>query len=383
MYLALLLLAVVMFVGDALVESGMKTERGAELVQAGSNLFRFVRAQPDTGGVVRQYWRCRKAGCCAGLVLSEPQASGSRTILTIGAGHSIDCGDDTTALLACALRQDFVRASCAGALRGETVSQRVYQQIRSRVPAAQIPFMPTYESLRRSAQRAVNRTRPPEPSSLTDLTSIPQQFLNDLDGEPYVRFFLQFPDDDGTTTKILGFGTERDLLRLFRSRLVFGDGTFKIVPRIWNEENAGQFFSLSSLFGVPDAEHLYNRFTCLMSRKTSTAYRHLFRELYSIAETMGVTIEWVSFKVDYESAILVVLREFSIFLAPERPGWLHLSLLLYNQDFLLQFFSFDEGNQGQILIFSFSTSFPFSLLSLSLPLTLPPSWLHYSWRSSA
>ena len=222
--------------------------------------------------------------------------------------------------MALVLRQEFVRRSCEGGLRGANVSKALYNELRARVPNAHIPFMPTYDSVRRSAQRAVNRTRPSEPASLADLVIIPDEFQYDSDGLPFVWCFVEFEDEDGSMTKILCFGTERDFRKLCRARLVLVDGTFRIVPRLWNETNAGQFFSLSTFFGAYNSEHLYNRFSCLMSRRTSKAYQVLFEQIDLIAQRLSIPIEWESIKVDFESGLLPVLREFGRYLATLRVG---------------------------------------------------------------
>lgn len=104
--------------------------------------------------------------------------------------------------------------------------------------------MPARPNLRKQISRARLRQMPPNPTRISDLQEIPDEYTQTLGGSKFLLYdsYYDEEDEDEDCGRILIFSSSENLVQLFRCNVWFVDGTFKTAPSV--------FFQLFSILGA-------------------------------------------------------------------------------------------------------------------------------------
>lgn len=133
--------------------------------------------------------------------------------------------------------------------------------------------LPERNTLKRKVNRYQNKNRPRLPEGLEDVVIKPP-----YDKTLRHRQFLQFDsrdhedeyEDEDDVGRVLIFYTDKSLECLVRSKIVFCDGTFKVVPLI--------FYQLYTIHGTV-LGHVFPLIYVLTTRKTQQTYKVILSHL--------------------------------------------------------------------------------------------------------
>ena len=92
--------------------------------------------------------------------------------------------------------------------------------------------------------------------------------------------------------RIIIFATDSNLGALCRADIIYGDGTFKCVPKLFKQLYT--FHTFSGKSSIP-------RVFCLLTGKSSLIYTRLFEELKSLCKEVGLLFNPHKFMIAFES----------------------------------------------------------------------------------
>lgn len=136
-----------------------------------------------------------------------------------------------------------------------------------------ISNMPQRNDLMRNINRIQNRHRPINTNTLENLV-IEAPYNRTKNGDLFCQYDSVNDNPDEEERFIL-FYTIKDLERLCNSRIMLGDGTFKVVPNM--------FYQLYTFHGVVNG-HTFPLIYCICTHKTENLYRCMMMRL-SLHET--------------------------------------------------------------------------------------------------
>lgn len=152
--------------------------------------------------------------------------------------------------------------------------------------------LPERANLFRTINRHQNKTRPPIPSTLSEL-EIEVPYNVTKNGHVFLQLFLRSPE------AVVMFYTEDALRLLCQSTVIFGDGTFKVSPRI--------FYQLYTIHGLVFGT-AFPLVYCLTSRKTESTYNTIFKHLKEHAQALQLSLAPPTIMTDFEKATMNASR---------------------------------------------------------------------------
>lgn len=229
-----------------------------------------------------------------------------RDFISDSGAHELNCFPDQQGVINALARQLIMENARIPIGSTRTDHQESYLSVRDQVPVQYRAQIPSYSQMRRSMDRAAHENIPLLPESLEAFNTIPDTLVTVQD-QPFVLFFNSYTCERyESTQKILCFATEQDCRHLCSAERVFMDGTFQIVPFPF-DGRAGQLFTLSTLFGAENTQHLYMRVYVLCSQRTLQMYKVLFEQLFSVFSSRfginTVSIRWKTITCDFEIAL--------------------------------------------------------------------------------
>jgi hypothetical protein len=214
-------------------------------------------------------------------------------------GHSSSCGIHPFAPLHC----KYINLIMNSILYGDTL-HKAYARIiiegpnnlTSICPEAAATF-PTEQKLRKPAYRLYSKMFPKTPSSLP--IDIPEKWyhiLGDINNE---KFILTHEILDNNTEFII-MGSERVSNALFRAKVWYVDGTFKVCPDLFQ-----QLFSIHFIANDRLIAGLY----CILTHKTQDIYIRVLNKVKEIATSRNITLQVTNVMADFEDGLRNALRQ--------------------------------------------------------------------------
>ncbi|CAN7945721.1 unnamed protein product, partial [Ixodes pacificus] len=252
--------------------------------------YKYYKRRQNANGMVA--WRCCRytSSGCAASILTEEDNVKSRS-------HDHNHAPDEATLVKDQLR---VALKKAAASNPNTPVPRLFQEelLRtcSAVPDEVAAEVPTFASLKDTMYRERRSAQPPLPSSATTLQ------LNDThkkteSAEP----FLVVDDRSDPSSCILAFATRDGMQRLSSAKIIFADGTFFVVPHIYDQ--------LVTLHVVTEGVHSAAVYFLLSGRSRQT-YVRAFQGLKAAFLSAGIAFSAPDiFMTDFEQALIGGLRD--------------------------------------------------------------------------
>lgn len=163
--------------------------------------------------------------------------------------------------------------------------------------AEKVMALPNFNTMRSTMARARSDILPPAPKTLADIS---QQFLlaNCLVSDGASSFLIS---DSQDPERILVFGNlSYSLQRLAGAETVFIDGTFFVVPTVFEQLFTFHVFICGQVFPV-----LY----VLLPRKTEAIYVKMWRMIAAILAVYHLNLQaWRTVVSDFEAAIIASVR---------------------------------------------------------------------------
>ena len=162
----------------------------------------------------------------------------------------------------------------------ESVSSVIYREQLLQAPLEVAALIPSKETVRRALRYQRSKLRPPLPVTAADLQLAPYQTLTHAND----RFLLADVVHEGN--RILLFISGFFLNLLCEAPLVFGNSTFRTVPRVFTQLFTVNFKYHSKLLPVVYA---------LVRRKTQRVYEHILQEIQTAAANRGFQFQPAQF----------------------------------------------------------------------------------------
>lgn len=277
--------------------------------------YRYLHSRRAKG---RRYWDCdrvRTKQCSARAVTNDP-ADGAPVVVFKGPSESSHLhAPNHEEVQADILTQTLKRKAAenpgqppAQILRNELAG--VSQGVRSE--------MPQREALTKAMRRQRQKDMPANPGSLEEMGAVPQRYQKTLLGEKFLLHDSRTNHDDDDSedddvdteagydeeTRVLVFGTVRNIELLCRSDTWFLDGTFKTAPTIFT-----QLFTVMGLrprAGHPTNESVALPFVyALLSHKTEIQYTAVLNAVKNAVDEFSVPNQCVPQQImtDFEKGI--------------------------------------------------------------------------------
>lgn len=264
-----------------LVESAKK---GKNLVFVGN---RYYKNGNDVGKSIT-YWRCVKRTTCNGTVqtvyLHPSHTSNKLEVLKIGNRHTHEA-DEVERQVETVMRGLKRRAK-------ENPNEQPLKLLRSELEKVEneevLLKLPERQSVIKTIQRQQGQTRPKIPPTLEALQVV-HPYNVTLSNEK----FLQFDSGETDSNRILMFYTQAHLKQLCSSRVIFGDGTFKVCPK--------PFYQLYT-FHTEVFGHVFPAVYALTMRKDEATYNTMLTHLKQHASEMNWNFSPSYFMLDFEMA---------------------------------------------------------------------------------
>ena len=184
------------------------------------------------GAQVVEYFKCCR--CEARMTTTLAAADGTRTTISV-CEHNPQCEADEGHIIAEVFRHQYLML-VAGRASSALSMMDCYNQVLDGVPEAQVHLIPAHASIVRSGHRkavGVYRCRYMyllfyynisiikfqyfndvtgmygSPRVMADFMEIPQMYTL-CDDEPFLCFFLEYEEDDGSMGTLLGFAKRSD-----------------------------------------------------------------------------------------------------------------------------------------------------------------------------
>lgn len=215
----------------------------------------------------RQAWRCvRKNDKCTGRIYTHDDRFLSETRPHF---HDPDFTD-------CEVKE-ILSETKEIAASSSTCPSEILTSLKRKASAAaqlQLPEKPAWKSTIHYVRRSENPT-PPAPTSLADLTLAPGDILS-FSNEEMLIF-----DNKSADSRIIIFGTQKNLDILLRCPSWYVDGTFKCSPHL--------FYQMITIHGeVPDFENgnpwVFPLVYILLTHKDADIYKETFEYLATLRD---------------------------------------------------------------------------------------------------
>ncbi|XP_071096013.1 uncharacterized protein [Haliotis cracherodii] len=125
-------------------------------------------------------------------------------------------------------RVNFVSDLCKRAREETTQIQALYEEQVTQVDEANIPAMPSFQSVKSALYRHRRKTIPALPRSRSAV-DIEDKWSETTDGRPFLLF------SDGDDDKILAFSTAEQIQALQEADTLYMDATFTACPGLWDQ----------------------------------------------------------------------------------------------------------------------------------------------------
>lgn len=192
---------------------------GSQLVIDGF-IYNKSRDKPEIG---KTYWDCkllRRKECTARAISSFTASDNAPKIYKgpqhVSHDHVADPDECEAEIIKYRLKKE-------GENNPERPPSRLLQEELQALSKRVLAKLPERENLKRSIRVAKRRVLPSNPTSLRDITDLPEKFKNTLTGD---RFLIH--DSRVGSGRIIVFSTRRNLQLLKESDTWFLDGTFKV-----------------------------------------------------------------------------------------------------------------------------------------------------------
>jgi hypothetical protein len=252
-----------------------KTSRGA--IKLGYNNYIYWKKKVNLNGTIT--WLCCE--CSARLRTDDVAPYGHPVVL---GNHTHESNETTPGLLRC---REAMKTRIQE--HPETISTVIYREKLLEVPLNVAVALPSKDYVARALRAERSKRRPPLPATAADLQLAPYQTLTRCNH----RFLLLDTVHEGD--RMLVFSSDFFINLLCEAQTVFADGTFRTVPRIFN-----QCFTINFLY----QEKLLPAVYALVRRKTQSVYQRILRAIQESAEERGLQFSPANFLTDFEVGLM-------------------------------------------------------------------------------
>lgn len=201
--------------------------------------------------------------------------------------HNHEVNETTSGVLRC--REDMKRRIQE---HPEMVSTVVYREKLLDVPLDVAVQLPSKDYVGRALRAERAKHRPPLPAVAADLQLAPYQTVT----RSNQRFLLL--DEFHNGDRLLVFVSDFFMNLLCAAPIVFADGTFRTVPRIFT-----QLFTINFMYH----EKLLPAVYALVRRKTQSVYERIFRAIRTAGEDRGLQFQPANFLTDFEVGLMAAI----------------------------------------------------------------------------
>jgi hypothetical protein len=308
-----------------LEDVALQSQRGNELlehaIEGSTYLYRWNAKAPHDAvntNTLNSYYNCEDSTCLASLTYKVCKSTGGVQKTSGRYAHSC-CPDASSVTVRRAMQHVRNRAADSSVnTADEAYSAGVDMILSSGLNRTERAQFPTLLNVRRTLNRIVHNRLGNPPHRMSELTHIPENLCRTEEGEPFLLAFEEYNDTDGTIGPIIMYATKQDLIELYDSAHLAGDGTFKIKPYPYASKTRSQVFTLNtfdrSTLGTRHAR-LRRRVLVLLPARTECCYRKMFEILFRKAEQLygldKINICWKKLMVDFEPAIANAVLSFN------------------------------------------------------------------------
>ncbi|RWS24035.1 uncharacterized protein B4U80_10646 [Leptotrombidium deliense] len=264
----------------------IKSQRGKDLLIIENYLFekdKDAKNDPNTS-----YWRCQTRSCKERVSVVSGELS-RHNIIHTHPDHSEAINKK---------RKLKIFKEAAGKNPGKGM-KRVYDEtIRNEVDAATdrdeaIAQMPPFKQIGRTMYRALEDILPKEPKSRSEI-KFEGVWLQTVNNQQFVAI------NDGMADKIIVLCTEKFGKRLAQAKKIFSDGTFKSVPKLFE-----QLYT----FHVKEDKQMIPVAYCLLPNKSSSTYERLLTLLRNWIASLGFIFKPDEIMIDFEQAMIKAINK--------------------------------------------------------------------------
>lgn len=260
----------------------LKTERGhVKLVYQN---FDYVKKRENKDGKI--VWHCAVSGC-HGKLRTDCPPNYRHPEVTSNHNHSYDPA--RVPLLECRqAMKEMVKND------PEKVTTQIFREATLSTSEETVANLPSKDYVGRALRYERAKKRPPLPNTAQDLTLAPYQKVT-VRGERFLLTDTVFNDE-----RLLIFVSDTFLQHLCAANIVFADGTFRTVPRIFM-----QFYSINFMY----QDKLLPAVYVLTRRKNEVTYREIIRRLKDAATERGSSFRPNAILTDFENGIMAAVQQ--------------------------------------------------------------------------
>ena len=260
------------------------TERGKKKLIFLGHMYTLLRKNKDK---TIETWRCVERERCNSTMQIDAE---HRRVVTQPRNHSH--ASSWSACHAAELMRDI--ASEATNNTHEKPAQIIQRKLQH-VESAVALHLPQRDTLRKVVRKKQRGDLPPEPATLDELEELPEQ-IRELDGAAWFRY----DTGPGLADRLVLFASGEGLRTLKQSNYWIGDGTFKVVPRVFH-----QLYTLHASIQGKFFPCVYG----LLTTKTEAAYEAFFHQVReAVNEQCDEFPNPTHFSSDYELAAINAVR---------------------------------------------------------------------------
>ncbi|RWS19101.1 uncharacterized protein B4U80_11224, partial [Leptotrombidium deliense] len=227
----------------------LKSQRGQKLIVDNYLFEKYANAKNDP---FTSYWRCQDRQICKQkLTLTNGQYDAS----SIQHDHA-----DHSSIIAQTLNKEKLKNAVLE--QPSKGMKRVYDEVvrkqvaSSRNPDETVANLPTFKEYGRTMHRVKSSLLTKDPKNLADM-QLTGDWIETINKQQFVAI------NDGTSQRIVVFSTNDFAQRLANSEMIFADGTFKSVPKLF-----AQLYTFHAKYD----EQMITLAYCLLPNKSAATY---------------------------------------------------------------------------------------------------------------
>lgn len=257
--------------------------------------YRYNISNPTDKAKTKTFWRCvqKEGNMCKGTIITEylNKEEPPNTLKIVQEKnlhtHASDAMEERVG--------DVIRGIKRRALdrpneRPLKIVQEELETVRNEEVLPE--RLPERRNLLRLINRQQNMSRPTNPISINEL-QILQEYQRTISNSQFLQYDSGIEDEN----RILIFYTEDALRHLTQSHIVLSDGTFKVVPLMFN-----QLYTLHAEV----RGYVFPMVYALTVRKNAETYRIIFEHVKNHANQLDMNLAPEKFMTDMEKAVINV-----------------------------------------------------------------------------